>query len=88
MPGGGARRDGVHDERGVGSLPRVDEPAGLLFAFDDVDARRHATAEPRRDRQPGAVVAAVLVADADHHMRHRRSTSSVRKCVAQEMHGS
>jgi hypothetical protein len=36
--------------------------------------------------QPGGVVAAPRVSDADDSQQ--RSTSSVRKCVAQEMQGS
>jgi len=82
--------DGVDDERGVRAVPCVEEPRRLVRALGQLDPVRQPAAEPLGDREPGAVVAAVRVADADDHATaaHRRSTSSVRKCVAHEMHGS
>ena len=64
------------------------QTAQLLLAPNDFDAGRQAVTEPGGDDEPDTVVTAVLVADADHHVRHRRSTSSVRKWVAHEMQGS
>ena len=79
-----------HDCR-ARSLPGVEEPRRLLLARNDSHAERHPIAHACGDGQTGAVVTAVGVADGYHDApvtRHRRWTSSVRKCVAHEMQGS
>ena len=73
------------------SVPRVEQPARLLLARHDLDLagtrprRRSATARPA----PSSPRYALPDADDDVPRRSSRARpSSVRKCVAQEMHGS
>ena len=56
-----------YSERGPG--PGVDQPGGLAVRDHQADAIRGQVTQPGDDRGPGAVVAAELVADADHHDR-------------------
>ena len=58
------------------------------LTLDDLDARRKGAAQVAGDLEAHGVVTPHPVSHADDRRRHRRSMSSVRKCVAQEMHGS
>ena len=67
----------------------------IAAAFEDANPGGHPPAQPAGDRRPKAVVAAVRIADrGDEHAQgpiaaaHVRFTRNVRKCAAQEMHGS
>ncbi len=80
---------------------RVDDPDGVARSSQassnctsspshstHVDVGQRLAQQARGDR-PGGVVAPPGVADADDtQARYDRCTSSVRKCVAHEMHGS
>ena len=68
---------------------------GEALELGDGDALRRERTNPSRRHQAGGVVASPSGADADHldapgfrSGGHTRSTSSFRKCVAQEMQGS
>jgi len=54
--------------------------------LEQLDAVRQRACELPRHGEADGIVAAQRVADADH--LQTRSTSSRRKCVAHEMHGS
>ena len=82
----GARRDRVDEPESVGALPGVDQRGRLTLALEQLDAGRQRPLQATCDLQPGGIVAAPAVSDADDFQR--RSTSSFRKCVAHEMHGS
>ena len=71
-----ARPHGVDHDRRPRVREQLDERAGVSLELD--------AAEPVGGQQPHGIVAAEAIPDADYE----RSTSSVRKCVAQEMHGS
>ena len=49
--------------------PGLDQPGGLAVRDDQADAGRYQVTQPGDHRGPGAVVAAEIVADADHHDR-------------------
>ena len=82
-----ARRDRVHEQREVGSLPRVEQLDRLLLAHDHLELGRE-YANALGDREADGVVAAEGIADPEHDRPHARSTVRSRKCVAHEMHGS
>ena len=87
--GPGAR--GVDEHRGVGAVERVEQvrQRPRTAPHDDAVGQR-ARREQRGDRETRRVVR-TRGADADHvdaHGGSRRSTVTVRKCVAHEMHGS
>ena len=61
--------DRVHDHGQHRPGPGLDQPHGLTVGDHEFDACGHEAAQLTDDRRPGAVVAAVLVADPDHHDR-------------------
>ena len=61
--------DRVDDDRDRRSAPGLDEPGGLAVGDHQADAGRRQVIQDGDDRGAGAVVAAELVADADHHDR-------------------
>jgi hypothetical protein len=61
----GAYRVDDHGERRPG--PRLDQPAGLAVGDHESHAGGHEVTQLIDHRGAGAVVAAELVADADHH---------------------
>jgi hypothetical protein len=63
----GAYRVDDHGQRRPG--PGLDQPGGLAVGDHESDAGRHEVTQLIDDRGTGAVVAAELVADADHHDR-------------------
>jgi hypothetical protein len=82
----GARADGVDDPDLVGALAGLDQLERLSLVRDDLDSDLAPRSDRGGDDEPGGVVAAPAVADADQPQT--RSMSSFRKCVAQEMQGS
>ena len=80
----------VDEHRGRGALERVDERVGPARDHG-LDTRRQALGREARDHGGAGGVVAERRAEADHEDAHRgglRSSSSVRKWVAHEMHGS
>ena len=65
-----------------------EERDGLALALDEAHAGRQRPVQQARHLESHRVIAAERVPDSDDADRHSRSTSSVRKCVAHEMHGS
>jgi len=61
--------DRVDDHRERRPGPGLDQPGGLAVGDHQFHAGRHLAAQLADDRGAGAVVAAELVADADHHGR-------------------
>ena len=61
----GTYRVDDHGERRPG--PGFNQPGGLAVADHESHAGRHEIAQLIDDRETGAVVAAELVADPDHH---------------------
>ena len=84
VPGAAPVSDGVDDHDELEPVPRVEQPGRLLEAVEHRGARR---AEAVGDERADRVVPAVAAAEAGRRP-HTRSTSSFRKCVAQEMQGS
>ena len=80
-----ARDDGVHDDEEVEVAPLVEEAGRLVGA---VEQRCAGCAKALGDHGADGVVAPVPAPEADGGGSQSRSTSSRRKCVAQEMHGS
>ncbi len=85
--GGRARADRVDEQRLVGAVERLDQRDRLPLQGPDLHAGRHALPQELRRRQPRRVVPLPGVPDPEDELQ-RRSTSSWRKCVAQEMQGS
>jgi len=77
--------DGIDDDERVEVRPLVQKTRGLVRALEYV---RTCLAEPLGDERPDRVVAAERAPEADCCRPQSRSTSSRRKCVAHEMHGS
>jgi hypothetical protein len=84
--GRSAGRDGVDDDGEIGAGPGVQKTRRLLLDDDYLEAGL--VAQALRDGYADAVVAAINVSDADRDDPQSRSTSRLRKCVAQEMQGS
>jgi len=84
-PRGGSRDDRVDDDQRVEIGPQVEEARRLVRAVEDGGAGfPKARGRKRSDR----IVTAERASQADGGGSQSRSTSSRRKCVAQEMHGS
>ena len=61
--------DRVHHDGEPGAGPGLDQPGGLAVGDHQPHPGRGQAAQPGHDRGSGAVVAAELAADADHHGR-------------------
>jgi hypothetical protein len=68
----GAYRVDDHGQRRPG--PGFDQPGGLAVGDHESHAGGYESTEPADHRGTGAVVAAELVADADHHDRPAAGT--------------
>ena len=82
----GPRRNRIDEPERLGVRPGLDQTGRLALALEHLDAVRQGLPQAPGDHEPDGVVAAPGIADPDD--LQLRSTSSVRKCVAQEMHGS
>ncbi len=77
--------DRVDHDHHVESCPEIEQPRGLIRAFQERSTQRP---QPIGDERPHGVVAAERAAEADGGCAQSRSTLKRRKCVAHEMHGS
>ena len=84
--GWGSRRNRIDEPEGLGVRPGLDQAGRLTLPLEHLDAPRQDLPQTPGDHEPHGVVAAPGVSDADD--LQLRWTSSVRKCVAHEMHGS
>ncbi len=84
--GGRPGSHGVDKNRGVGAFQQFEKIRTRAIGDDHFAIRRRRLRENSRDLQPGGIVAE-RTADSDDP-NQRRSISSLRKCVEQEMHGS
>ncbi len=88
------RLDGIDHDDVCETFPIADQCENVAGPLDDANSGRQPLAQPPGDRRSEAVVAAVRVADAGDQdagcaaLAHPRWTRSVKKCAAQEMHGS
>ncbi len=91
MPGRRARRDGVDEHDALDAVAeRLQQLGRLSSQLQDIGLRQQ-IAHALGDHEAYRVVTPERVSEADDaeaRRRHARSTSSRRKCVAQEMHGS
>jgi hypothetical protein len=77
---------GVDENGGVGAFQQFEKIRTRPIGDDYFAIRQRRLRENSRDLQPGGIIAEGA-ADADDPSQ-RRSISSLRKCVEQEMHGS
>ena len=91
-----ARTNRIDQDDDLGTAPRLDQRRTFAARLDHLNVRRLPRRDlPRRD-QAHRVVRTIRVAHADDENAgqaarvhfHARSTSSFKKCVAHEMHGS
>ena len=84
--GWGSRRNRIDKPERLGARPGLDQGGRLTLALEHLDAVRQDVPQAPSNDEPDGVVAAPRIPDPDD--LQLRSTSSLRKCVAQEMHGS
>ncbi len=91
LTGQSTRQHCIDEHDRLGALAEcLEQACGLPAPLDHVGCRQELAQVARHD-EADRVVAAHGVSQADDAQaarRHARSTSSFRKCVAQEMHGS
>src|SRR5512132_1590094 len=83
----GPGADGIDEKRLAGPVNGLDDRDGLTLELAHLDSVQHALTEALRHDQARGVIALPRVSNPEHE-RQRRSTSSWRKWVAQEMQGS